>query len=82
MKPLVLPELSTPARHPASYGRSAGCRAGVDNSALFPTRPVSTYKSGIAVQTNRATSKSRFSELLAGVKDTLPTFRLLSGLLL
>lgn len=56
MNSSVRPELPTPAHHPASYGRSAGCRAGVDNSALFPTLPVSTYKSGIAVQTNRATS--------------------------
>ena len=58
MNSSVRPELPTPAHHPASYGRSAGCRAGVDNSALFPTLPVSTYKSGIAVQTNRATSPS------------------------
>ena len=57
MTPLVRPELPTPARHPASYRRSAGRRASVDNSALFPTRSVPTYKSGIAVQTNRATSK-------------------------
>lgn len=59
MNSSVRPELPTPAHHPASYGRSAGCRAGVDNSALFPTLPVSTYKSGIAVQTNRATSKTQ-----------------------
>ena len=56
MNPVVFPELPTPARHPASYKWSAGCRASVDNSAPSPTRPVSTYKSGRTVQTNRATS--------------------------
>ena len=51
MKSLVCPELPT-----ASVGSSQATAAAVDNSALFVTRPESTYKSGKVVQTTGATS--------------------------
>ncbi len=51
MKSVVRPELPT-----ASVGSSQAPTAAVDNSALFATSPVSTYKSGKVVQTNGATS--------------------------
>ncbi len=78
MKSVVRPELPTPARHPASYRRSAGCRAGVDNSAPSPSRPVSTYQSGIAVQTNRAISPEA-EPLAATFRATGASHRLTSG---
>ncbi len=53
MKSVVRPELPT-----ASVGSSQAPTAAVDNSALFATSPVSTYKSGKVVQTNGATSNT------------------------
>ncbi len=51
MKSLVRPELPT-----AALRSSQATHAAVDNSAPFPTRPESTYKSGKVVQTTGATS--------------------------
>lgn len=51
MRPLVRPELPT-----ASVDLSQVPTAAVNNPATFPTRPQSTYRSGITVQTNGATS--------------------------
>ena len=52
MMSLVRPELPT-----ASVGSSQATTAAVDNSAQFAICPKSTYKSGNAVQTSRATSQ-------------------------
>ncbi len=55
MKIPVRPELPTASRARVRGLRHA--RAAVDNSALLPNRPESTYKSGKTVQTNGATSE-------------------------
>ena len=54
MKSLARPELPT-----ASFVSSQAPNDAVDNSALYPTHPESTYKSGKVVQTNGATSLHR-----------------------
>ena len=51
MKSLARPELPT-----ASFVSSQAPNDAMDNSALYPTHPESTYKSGKVVQTNGATS--------------------------
>ena len=57
MKSLVRPELPT-----ASACSSQATSAAVDNSAPVQTRPFSLIYRGLAVQTNRATSRLRFSQ--------------------
>jgi hypothetical protein len=59
MNSQVRPELST-----ASVGSSQAPTAAVDNSAPSPTRPESTYKSGITVQANGTTSFKMLQDFL------------------
>jgi len=56
MKLPARPELPT-----AAVGSSQAPTAAVDNSALSPTRPQSTYQSGKTVQTGGATSADPFA---------------------
>ena len=62
MKMSVRPELTTAP--PARVRDMRHTDGAVDNSALLPNHPGSTYKSGNAVQTAGATSRPRPSMLI------------------
>ena len=72
MKMSVRPELTTAP--PARVRDMRHTDGAVDNAALLPNHPGSTYKSGNAVQTAGATSLVQGTNPMTCAKRLLPTF--------